>query len=223
MTQLQYEKLAADLQVLARIIPLNWGRIQNDGTDRQINMFQIHSYEDLERHISFLPESSKNYFRRRWFLWKAAQCDEYIFCMNNNVSPNPNFKDQSYDIEFNNDSSLRFDVKGTVVPRDFRINIKEVIKNPSGMIKFFYEEQSKGVRQFHQNRLFLVHHSYKAQEREMYLRCHWEFKKIVYREYARRISLNAKFFEYENTKSDVVFIFENLDGTISHSFFAVTV
>jgi hypothetical protein len=221
MTQRQYEQLAADLQSLARIIPLNWGGIQNDGTDKQINMFQIHSFEELERQTATLSENSKNYFRRRWFLWKSAQCDEYIFCMNNNVSPNPNFKDQSYDIEFNNNSALRFDVKGTVVPRNFRANINEVIEDPSGMIKFFYDEQSKGVRNNHQNRLFIVHHSYRAQEREMYLRCHWEYKKMVYREYSTRISLNANFVNYQNTKSDVVFIFENLDKTISHSFFAV--
>jgi len=221
MTQRQYEQLAADLQSLARIIPLNWGGIQNDGTDKQINMFQIHSFEELERQTATLSENSKNYFRRRWFLWKSAQCDEYIFCMNNNVSPNPNFKDQSYDIEFNNNSSLRFDVKGTVVPRNFRANINEVIEDPSGMIKFFYDEQSKGVRNNHQNRLFIVHHSYRAQEREMYLRCLWEYKKLVYREYSNRISLNANFVNYQNTKSDVVFIFENLDKTISHSFFAV--
>ena len=66
--------------------------------------------------------------------------------MNNNVTPNPNFKDQSYDIEFNNNSSLRFDVKGTVIPRSLRNNINGLILDPSAMIKFFFDEQSKGVR-----------------------------------------------------------------------------
>jgi hypothetical protein len=221
MTQRQYEQLALDLQSLARIIPLNWGEIQNDVLDKQINMFQIQSFEELERQIAYLSESSRNYFRRRWFLWKSAQCDEYIFCMNNNVIPNPNFKDQSYDIEFNNHSSLRFDVKGTVVPKKFRTIINEVIEDPTSMIKFFYDEQSKGVRNNHQNRLFIIHHSYRVQEREMYLRCHWEYKKLIYREYSTKISVNSNFINYRNTKSDVVFIFENLDKTISHTFFAV--
>ena len=104
MTQNQYEQLAIDLQSLARIVPLNWGGIQNDGTDKQINMFQIQAFEELERQTAALSENSRNYFRRRWFLWKSAQCDEHIFCMNNNVNANPNFKDQSYDIVFNNNS-----------------------------------------------------------------------------------------------------------------------
>lgn len=221
MTQIQYEQLALDLQSLARIVPLNWGGIQNDGTDKQINMFQIHSFQELEKQTINLSDNSKNYFRRRWFLWKSAQCDEHIFCMNNNVTPNPNFKDQSYDIEFNNIPSLRFDVKGTVIPRSFRANIDDVLQDPTNMIKFYYDEQSKGVRNNHQNRLFIVHHSHRAQEREMYLRCHWEYKKQVYQEYSSRITPNSNFVYYQNTKSDVVFIIENLDKTITHNFFAV--
>ena len=221
MTQNQYAKLASDLQALARIVPLNWGAIQNDGTDNQINMFQIHSFEELERQTANLSENSRNYFRRRWFLWKSAQCDEHIFGMNNNVTPNPNFKDQSYDIEFNNNSSLQFDVKGTVIPRIFRDNIDSVIKDPTEMINFFYNEQSRGVRNNIQNRLFIIHHSYRNQEREMYLRCHWKFKIDVYKEYSEKITNNSNFIKYQNVKSDLIFILENEDKTISHNFFAV--
>jgi hypothetical protein len=141
--------------------------------------------------------------------------------LNNNVSPNPNFKDQSYDIEFNKNSSLRFDVKGTVIPRKFRTKINEIIDDPSEMVKFFYEEQSKGVRNNNQNRLFIVHHSYRNQEREMYLRCHWAFKKNVYKAYSEKVNLSSKFINYQSVKADVIFIIENLDKTITYSFFAV--
>lgn len=221
MTQNQYEQLASDLQSLAKIIPLNWGRIQNNGTDNKINMFHINSFSELEIEIANLSDNDKNYLRRRWFLWRCAQCDEHIFTMNNNVTQNLNSKDQSYDIEFNTNPQLRFDVKGTVIPRSFRATIDEVLKDPTNMIKFFYDEQSKGVRNKNQNRLFIVHHSYSAQEREMYLRCHWEYKKQVYQEYAARIAMNSNFVNYQNTKSDVVFIIENLDKTITHKFFAI--
>ena len=220
MTQNQYEKLAADLQSLARIIPLNWGSIQNNGTDKKINMFQINSFNELEIKITNLTENDKNYLRRRWFLWRCAQCDEHIFTINNNVTQNPNSKDQNYDIEFNNNPELRFDVKGTVIPKCFRANIDEVLQNPINMINFFYDQQSKGIRNNHQNRLFIVHHSHRAQEREMYLRCLWEYKKLVCQEYSARISMNSNFINYQNTKSDVVFIIENLDKTITHNFFA---
>lgn len=221
MTQNEYIKLSNELQQLARIIPLQWGNIQNDGADKQINMFQIHTYEELESQIANLSDNSKNYFRRRWFLWKCAQCDEHIFCMNDNVSPNPNSRDQGYDIEFNNNSSLRFDVKGTVIPREFRNDINAVLLDPTDMINFFYEKQSTGVRNNIQNRLFVIHHSYKNQEREMYLRCHWAFKLNIFKKYSEKISLNSNFINFQTAKADVIFIFENLDKTITHSFFAI--
>lgn len=221
MTQNEYLKLSNDLQQLARIIPLQWGNIQNDGTDKQINMFQIHSFEELETQISNLSDNSKNYFRRRWFLWKCAQCDEYIFCTNTNVTPNPNTRDQSYDIEFNNNNLLRFDIKGTVIPREFRNDINAILNDPSKMINFYYEKQSTGVRNNIQNRLFIVHHSYRNQEREMYLRCHWAFKINLYKTYSEKINSNSNFFDFQTAKADVIFIFENLDKTISHSFFAI--
>lgn len=221
MTQNEYIKLSNELQQLARIIPLQWGNIQNDGADKQINMFQIHTYEELESQIANLSDNSKNYFRRRWFLWKCAQCDEHIFCMNDNVSPNPNSRDQGYDIEFNNNSSHRFDVKGTVIPREFRNDINAVLLDPTDMINFFYEKQSTGVRNNIQNRLFVIHHSYRNQEREMYLRCHWAFKLNIFKEYSEKISLNSNFINFQTAKADVIFIFENLDKTIIHNFFAI--
>ena len=221
MTQEEYLKLSADFQQLARTIPLQWGNIQNDSTDKLINMFQIHSIEVLEKQIANLSVNSKNYFRRRWFLWKCAQCDEYLFCLNTNVSHNPNTKDQDYDIEFNNNTQLRFDIKGTVIPKDFRNEINTAIVDPTNMIRFFYENQSKGIRNNIQNRLFIIHHSYRNQEREMYLRCHWGLKINIYKQYAEKVNLNSNFISFQNAKADVIFILENLDKTITYSFFAV--
>ena len=219
MTNQEYIQLSSDLQQLVKIIPLYWGAIQNDGTDHKIDMFQINSFPELEIRIKDLSIDDKNYFRRRWFLWKCAQCDEYIFCMNHNATPNPNAKSQDYDIEFNGNPQLRFDIKGTVIPKKFRDNIDAIIQDPTEMIQFFYEKQSRGVRDNIQNRLFIIHHSYRNPEREMYLRCHWDYKNNLYREYASKISEKSNFIGYQNVKSNVVFIFENLDKSISHKFF----
>lgn len=221
MTQLEYLNLSNDLQSLARIIPLNWGDIQNDGTDKKIDMFQIHSFAELEAQLTNLEENVKNYFRRRWFLWKCAQCDEHIFCMNKNTKPNPNSRDQAYDIEFNGNAKLRFDIKGTVIPRNFRNNIEAVINDPTEIINFYYTKQSTGVRSHIQNRLFIIHHSFRNQQREMFLRCHWPYKLNLYKEYSERVNLNSNFINFQSVKADVVFIFENSDKTITHTFFAV--
>ena len=48
MDTVEYNKLSGDLRTLARLIPLRWGRIQNNRTDDKINMFQIDSFDELE-------------------------------------------------------------------------------------------------------------------------------------------------------------------------------
>ena len=221
MNNSEFDQLSKDLQSLVKIVPLNWGSVQNDSTDGQINMFQIQTFSELERQLIPLNADSKNYFRRRWFLWKNAQCDEHLFCKNNNVTPNPNSKDQSYDVEFNSNEQLRFDIKGTVIPKKFRDRIADVIEDPTEMIHFFYNEQSRGVRSAIQNRLFIIHHSYRNYEREMYVRCHWDFKINVYKEYSDKVCVNSNFINYQSVKADVIFIFENEDLTFTHKFFAV--
>lgn len=180
MTENEYLKLSRELKELAKNIPLKWGNIQNDRTDKQLKLFEINSYDELETRLVNLNDSSKIYFRRRWFLWKCAQCDEYIFCLNNNVKPNPNPRDQAYDIEFGLKSDLRFDLKGTVIPKEFRKDINTVLRNPKEIIKFYFDKQSTGIRNKIQNRLFIIHHSFINQEREMYLRCLWSFKLKIY-------------------------------------------
>jgi hypothetical protein len=126
-----------------------------------------------------------------------------------------------YDIEFNNSNLLQFDIKGTVIPVEFRDNLPALIQNPEEMIRFFYEKQSGGVRKNIQNRLFIVHHSFISQEREMYIRCQWDFKSHLFKEYAQNISTTANFINYKSVKADVVFIFENVDKTISANIFSI--
>ncbi len=112
MIQEEYLNISKELQHLSKIIPLHWGEVQNNITDNKINMFAIRSIQELEAEIRELEEADKNYFRRRWFLWQCSKVDEYLFYKNSNIIKNPNFKDSNWDIEFNKDTQLRFDVKG---------------------------------------------------------------------------------------------------------------
>lgn len=214
MTAAEFDILCKELQLLVRQIPLKWGMVQNNKTDAAINLFGINNFAALEAAIEILSEDERNYFKRRWFLWQCSKCDEFLFCQNDNVVANPNKKDQLFDIEFNGDAGLRFDVKGTLIPKQFRNNVAAIIENPQPMINFFYENQSKGVRENYQNRLFIVHHSYRLQEREMYLRCHFNFKINLYGQYAQKIKTTSTFYKYQSAKVDVVFILENEDRNI---------
>jgi len=221
MTSQEFQSLSGELQELAPKIPPSWGAKQNDRNDSRIAMFRINTFDKLEQQIQHLPDTEKNYCRYRWFIWKCAQCDEYLFAAHPNVTPNPNTRDQAYDIEFNRDPQLRFDVKGTVIPKKFRNESETVLEDPAAILRFFYDDQSTGVRNHIQNRLFVVHHSHISSERVMHLRCNWNLKVQVYADYCSRINAGANFYRYKDVFSDVIFIVENSDKTFTWKFFAV--
>lgn len=221
MTAEAYLTLSKNLQTLVKQIPLQWGKIQNNNWDSLLNLFSITNFDTLQIKLADFNPGIKNYFYRRWFIWQCAQCDEHIFCTNPNVLPNPNPKAQNYDIEFNQNPALRFDIKGTVIPQQFRNNIANLLQNPNQLINFFYDKQSKGIRNFTQNRLFIIHHSYIKQYREMYLRCHWQLKATIFAQYAQHINAQTRFSHYQNVKVDIIFIFENEDKTITHNFLSL--
>ncbi len=218
MTDDEYLKLKKELQSIVTKIPNQWGAIQNNATDSGINMFAINDYESLLNAIKLLPTSQQHYLQRRWFLWQCSKCDEYLFCLNRNVKPNPEFKSKDFDIQFNNDEFLQFDVKGTVIPKQLRNNIASVIENPQILVDFFYTQQSKQVRYGEQNRLFILHHSYRNDNRELILRAHFDFKQEAFKRYAMQTLLGKKYLTYKNAKADVLFIFENVDKSFAYKF-----
>jgi hypothetical protein len=220
MTHSEFQVLSAELSSLVGIIPLHWGDIQNDGKDSELNLFNIHSFAELEQGVASLAEPLKQYFRRRWFLWKCSQCDEYLFSINPNVNRNPNHKDRQYDIEFNNNPLLRFDIKGTHIPKEFLVKIPNIIENPVPMVQFFYEKQSRGVRHNTQNRLFIVHHSFVDSARENLLRCCFDFKRDVFSNYSKGISPASNFIKYKNCLVDIIFILEKRMGAVEYKFYS---
>lgn len=211
MDKSEFDILSKDLRELATMIPLHWGGVQNNYVDDKINMFQINSFNELEKEISSLDEVKKNYLRRRWYLWKCSQCDEFLFYKNDNTEKNSNPYDKEYDILI--DGKYKFDIKGTVIPRSFRNCVEESIIDPEKMIKFFYEKQSTGRRYDIQNRLFIIHHSFVSEEREFYLRCAWQSKERIYKTFCDNIS-SIKLTNYQNVVAGIIFILEREKGKV---------
>jgi hypothetical protein len=207
-----------ELKSVAKQIPLHWGSVQNNVTDASIAFFKIHQYQQLEKEIANLPIETQNYFKRRWYIWQCSIYDEYLFSLNENVTANPITKDKNYDIEFGNNKFLQFDIKGTVIPKQFRNNVDAIIDNPQPMIDFFYEQQSSGVRYGLQDRLFIVHHSFILQERELYLRSLFNYKMKFYKEFANYINDETNFLTYKEAKAAIIFIIENVDKSIVTKF-----
>ncbi|SNQ42616.1 hypothetical protein [Cellulophaga lytica] len=216
MNALEFNTRSKELQKLAPEIPLQWGKIQNNTTDKKVSLFRCKTLSSLELAITGLPTDDKNYFKRRWFLWQCARCDEYLFYTNTGVSRNPNGKDQEYDIEFFGDKNLRFDVKGTLVPKELRSNFS--FEFPEKIVNFYYSKQSAGKRSCLQNRLFIVHHSFKEHKRALELRCAWEYKTEVYKSFIHQLKTSKNFISYLNVKAMVIFIIEKKDGGFSYRF-----
>lgn len=213
MDKYEFQTISKDLQDLRNKIPLNWGAIQNNREDDKIKMFSISSYEELEEKLSTLSEYSKSYLRRRWYLWKCSQCDEYLFYVNSNVMQNPDRYDKEWDVKIN--EKYYFDIKGTVVPKNMRSDVLDLMENPERMIDFYYDEQSKERRYDIQNRLFIVHHSFVSHEREMYLRSAWMSKRSIYKEFCDNID-RIRFYKTHNVTAGVIFVLEKEKGKVEY-------
>lgn len=209
MTQNEYDTLSKDLRTIAAEIPIRWGRVQNNVYDNELkricNIFSIKSLDELLTYISRFDKEHQMYYKRRWYLLRCADCDEYLFYKNDNVEHNPNRFDKKWDIKI--DNRFLFDVKGTVIPRDYRDKWEDVIENPQQIINFYYEQQSRGIRYDMQNRLFIVHHSLVNDDREFLLRCAWGTKEKVYRIFVNNIN-NITFSRYNDCYAAVIFIVE---------------
>lgn len=101
-----------------------------------------------------------------------------------------------------------------------RGDIEGVLRDPRGMIDFFYDEQSKGRRFDIQNRLFIVHHSFVNQSREFYLRCAWQSKRNIYREFCQNAS-NITFYNTHGVISGVIFILERELNKVEYKIFGL--
>ena len=96
-----------------------------------------------------------------------------------------------------------------------RNNIEDVIANPTDMVNFFYDYQSKGRRYDIQNRLFIVHHSFVNQSREFYLRCAWEYKEKIFKKFCDNIE-KVHFICTHNVIAGVIFILETQNGQLDY-------
>ncbi len=217
MTELQFEALSKHLQTVAPKIPLRWGKVQNDESDSKLNIFKCRSLNELEAAIGGFSEDEQNYFKKRWFIWRCSQCDEYLFYSQVGVTSNPESRDKDWDIEFFGRKDWRFDLKGTLIPRSLRKphpNTR-LPADPLKLITFNFENQSAGVRSHYQNRIFLVHVPFQAKN-ENFLRANFKAKNSMVELYIQILQQNPtfKFIDYNNLKCDVIFMCEDSRGSV---------
>jgi len=190
-------------------------------------LFEYETYDALnaaiERHIqkTFIEntEDARNYYRHRWFIYKCSEADEYLFKILPSVV-NDGSNDPNRDFTIRNKVSL--DLKGTVLLKQYKDDPEYVYKNPLALIDSYYKEQSQDFhyRRRLQNRLFVVHHSYVAPERESYVRTLFDVKSVIFKRYVdMMLQSDHKIFDYMNgRKADLIMLVETADGRIAYGF-----
>ena len=129
MDEAQFNSLSSDLRKVASMIPLRWGCVQNNEYDNELkekcNIFSVKSKAELEDAIKDFDNSHKDYYRRRWYILRCADCDEYLFYRNKGAIKNPDRYDKKWDIRIN--GKYDFDVKGTVIPKSLTDKYEEIV------------------------------------------------------------------------------------------------
>ncbi len=218
MYKAQYNSLSRHLNEVAPTIPLNWAKVQNDKDDALVNIFDKASLDELNNSITQLSIIKQNYLRRRWFLWQCSRCDEYLFYSQSKVLKNPNPRDQQWDVELLGHEQLRFDIKSTILPKSFRSE-QGHLPPTKDLIQFFFERQSRGVRNHIQNRIFLVHLPYTADNGNT-LRTKFEAKQKGISEFIYDLSQGELhlLIEYQDCLNGLIYFKESKEGLLSYKY-----
>ena len=207
MTESEFNVLSEDLKRLATTMPLDWGEVQNDSMDNLTDIFRISSYGELERFVAPYAENTKNYARRRWYLYKCSECDKYLMANNGSKTPVTlgGSRNSGYNITIGDHN---FGMYCTVIPSFFMNNtIESLLARQEDIIDSYYERQSKESRNKIQNRLFIVHHSLIDSRREMILRSAWNAKRVLYRKFCDSIP-DIRFYETHGVIVGTIFLIE---------------
>lgn len=202
MNDLDFNKIKVELVNVAKTIKTKWGAVQNNEMDFISNkIFLWESVAEMEKDIGDKNDKIKNYARRRWFVYKCALCDEYLF-KKYGAQPNPNPKDKNWDFQIND---VKFDHKGTKLPNE--LTYEQLQNDPQSVINWLYENQSKEQRYGEQNRLFIIHLSLIDRNRDDLLRCPLPKKEQAIKSFVENFK-DAKLFDYKNAKATFLVIEE---------------
>lgn len=217
----EFNAIAADLAGCAHCVR-KWNKVQDNHLDDLIpDFWHIRTFSELEDSISNLDNPAKEYARYRWFIKRCADCDEYLFSINDDVKRNPDEQDKKWDLEFIEDKRLRFDLKSTSSPDGFvklnpEVTIFELLRSsqrhPKSLADWLYEHQSKGRRMDFQSRLFIVYHSFKTPKNDLTIRLNLDFKKKLYSDYVASLRRRPFFTKSHNVLCDFIWIVEKSDG-----------
>jgi hypothetical protein len=209
----QFQKLKNELSHIKEL-PVGWGgRKQNNFDDDKVNLFSINEYDILIESIKNFDEKTKDYYKKRWFMIKVSDCDEYLISKLPETIKNPNKYSKRFDFII---KGYEFDIKGTRIPFKYKDKLNFVFSNPKEIINFYYEQQSTGRRFGIQNRLFIITVDEDNYSDEWILRTSFEEKNKAFISYLNRLDDSRNFFNIQfggkTLIADIIFIVKKKEG-----------
>lgn len=197
--------------------PYQWGKVQNNQDDALTKIvYDILYFEDvlaeLARTLHQHPRYPQlfDYALNRWYNFWSAKAIEQIFTQSQWVIPNPDPKDKIKDFEL---KGIPFDHKSSVFPKAYPHSIEQAIEQPKHLIEWFYQHQSKGQRQHHSNRLFVVF--YEVNQAHWKLKAEITWIQTLIEKYLQNFSLDRlKTFQFSQgslTKADIIWAIGELE------------
>jgi len=217
-------------------IPTKWTTIQNKIWNNYADKLKFWTWSTFDMMESYLgmysnglgryyTEDEKTYYRHRWYVRICSILDEYYFYSKPGVYRHPDIKSKEYDINIYDNFHL--DLKNTRIPKSLVKPLEYWLNHPEELINWYFTNQSTDERYSLNDRLIIVHHSKRGNE--LKLRGNLAYKDTVFDEYIKLLKISSYILfvtEVENIKTreicypkgDIIFIIEELDGTLSHKF-----
>ena len=134
-----------------------WGGKQNNLDDKNTSklVYNTETFEELLERSTDIEESIAPYLVYRWYNFKCESFVKSVMASHPLVKLENDEKHKTIDLYID---GLAFDLKNSVYPKGYEIDINEAIEDKRSLIRWLYKNQSTDQRHHKASRLFLVYY-----------------------------------------------------------------
>lgn len=155
--QIIFEPISREVERAVPFLGEHW-KMQDNKSDKLTNkiVYNAQTFREVEECYQKHPLGSFNYLAHRWYNKTTSTMTEDIFCSYSIARKEENIKHKTIDFYLMN---VPFDLKLTSFPKKFGKQRSDYSSDRSyrnDLIRWLYDNQSKGNRNHEKNRIFVV-------------------------------------------------------------------